>query len=172
MSRALRLKEGLSGEELSDFCKRFIPDEFVNVYSMDNIDYELIKQRLSQGKASCCIVNTSRASEKGEHWVGIHFSSQGDCEYFDSFGLPPIQRGVQRLCELSPSGYYDWNEAGPVQDALDNNGIACGYHVLFFLHVKHETGLSLHEIVHKYYTDSLSTNDLFAIVFIENKMME
>ena len=68
MSREMRLKQGLSGEEISDFCKRFIPD-FMNVYSMDNIDNEQVKQRLSQGKASSCVVNTSKSSEKGEHWV-------------------------------------------------------------------------------------------------------
>ena len=170
MAREIRMKEGLSGEELSDFCKRFIPN-FVNVYSMDNIDYELIKQRLLQGKGSSCIVNTSRANEKGEHWVAVHFSDrQGNCEYFDSFGLPPIQRGVQRLCELTPSGYY-WNEEGPVQNALDNNSIACGYHVLFYLYAKRRTNLPLHEIVQKYYTKSLANNDVFAVVFIENKMM-
>ena len=164
------MKKGLSGEELSDFCKHYIPN-FVNVYSMDNIDYELIKQRLLQGKGSSCIINTSKASEKGEHWVAVHFSDyQGNCEYFDSFGLPPIQLGVQRLCELSPSSSYSWNETGPLQDALDNKSIACGYHVLFYLYAKQKTNLSLHEIVQKYYTESLSNNDLFAVVFIENKM--
>ena len=58
-----------------------------------------------------------------------------------------------------------------MQDALDNKLFACGYHVLFYLYAKRRTNLPLHEIVQKDYTKSLANNDVFAVVFIENKMM-
>ena len=89
----------------------------------------------------------------------------------DSFGLPPIQPETQRLCEMAPSGCYNWNDE-PVQDILDDSLAACGYHVLFYLYAKHrDPDLTLHDVVKYYSPDSLRLNDVFAIVFIENKMV-
>ena len=100
-TRKERLREGLCCDDIKAFCKRFMPQNFAGeVYSMDNINYEMIKKRLKEGKASSCVVNTSNENEQGEHWVAVHISDQGHTEYFDSYGLPPIQRGVQQLCTL------------------------------------------------------------------------
>ena len=169
--QAKRLKEGLSGEELTRFCKRYLPESFLSVFSLDNIEYDRIQDRLTQGQATSCIVNTTKASEKGEHWIGVHFTAEGECEYFDSYGLPPIQAETQRLCEMAPSGCYNWNDE-PVQDILDDSSAACGFHVLFYLYAKHrDPNLTLHDVVKYYSPDSLRLNDVFAIVFIENKMV-
>ena len=171
--RQNRLKKGLSGEEFIKFCKRHIPDgSFLDVFSIDNINFELIQQRISQGKITSCIINTSRADEKGEHWVGVYFSKAGDCEYFDSFGLPPIQRATQKLCEMSATGEYSWNEEHPIQDVLDESSVSCGYHVLFYLYAKHDKPeMKLCDLVREYFSDrDFRRNDLFATCLIESKM--
>ena len=173
--RRVRLKKGLSGEELIRFCKRYITDgSFLDVFSIDIIDYKLIKQRIVQGKTTSCIINTSKADEKGEHWVGVYFPKDGggDCEYFDSFGFPPLQRATQRLCEMSVTGDYSWNEEYPIQDVLDESSVSCGWHVLFYLYAKHEKpGMKLGDLVREYYSDwDFRRNDLFSTVFIESKM--
>ena len=165
-----RLKEGLSGKEIQDFSKRFLAKDFAGVYSMDNIDLNKIKDKLAKTKhAASCIVNTSDANEKGEHWVAIHISSSGRAEYFDSYGLPPIQRQVQQLCYLLATE-YDWNDQ-PVQDIMDESSVACGYHALFYLYAKQcQPEMKLGDIISKYYSsNNARTNDLFAICFIENK---
>lgn len=173
-ARRVRLKKGLSGEELISFCKRYITDgSFLDVYSIDNIDFKLIKQRLAQGKTTSCVINTSKADDKGEHWVGVYFSKDGDCEYFDSFGFPPIQRATQKLCEMSTTGDYSWNEAHPIQDALDESSVSCGWHVLFYLYAKHEKKpeMKLGDLVREYFSDwDFRKNDLFVTCFIESKM--
>ena len=171
--RKIRLKKGLSGEELISFCKRYITDgSFLDVYSIDNIDYKLIQQRISQGKTTSCIINTSKADEKGEHWVAVYFPKDraGETEYFDSFGLPPIQRATQQLCEIT--GDYSWNEEHPIQDVLDQKSISCGHHVLFYLYAKHEKPeMKLGDLVREYFSDwDFRRNDLFATCFIESKM--
>lgn len=43
---------------------------------------------------SFIIINTDRSTEPGTHWVAIRFTATV-CEYFDSFGLPPM------YCEIS-----------------------------------------------------------------------
>ena len=173
-NRRARLKKGLSGEELIKFCKRHIPDgSFPDVFSIDNINFKIIEQRVSQGKITSCIINTSKADEKGEHWVGVYFPKDGNCEYFDSFGFPPIQKATQRLCEMSSTREYDWNEEFPIQDMLDESSVICGFHVLFFLYAKHEKPeMKLRDLVHRYYSDNdFKRNDLFSTVFIESKML-
>jgi hypothetical protein len=35
------------------------------------------------------IVNTDESGLPGQHWVSIHINRLGNCEYFDSFGMPP-----------------------------------------------------------------------------------
>lgn len=41
-------------------------------------------------KPAIFIVNTDTKDKPGEHWISIYFSNGGVCEYFDSFGMPPI----------------------------------------------------------------------------------
>ena len=54
-------------------------------------------------KKSVCIVNTDISSLPGQHWIAVYFSGKGQCEYFDSYGLPPIHtdiRNALRQCNL------------------------------------------------------------------------
>ena len=169
-----RLKEGLSGKEIENFSKRFLNRDFAGVYSMDNIDLQKIRDKLAAAKyfaAASCIVNTSEQNEKGEHWIAIHINNSGRAEYFDSYGLPPIQRGVKQLC-YSLATEYDWNDQ-PVQDIMDQSSVACGYHALFYLYVKQcEPKMKLGDIVNNFYSiNNLKLNDLFAVSFIENKLI-
>ena len=163
-----RLQEGLSGKEILAFSRRFIANDFVDVYSMDNIDMNKIKGKVANTNIASCIINTSDADEIGEHWVAIYINS-GKVEYFDSYGLPPIQSGVQNLCHTFATE-YEWNDQ-PVQDIMDQKSVACGYHALFYLYAKQcEPNMKLSDIINKYYdSENARHNDLFAICFIENK---
>ena len=57
---------------------------------MDDIDYKGISENLQKGLPTCCVINTSDVNEEGEHWVALHVTGKGHCEYFDSYGLPAI----------------------------------------------------------------------------------
>ena len=96
----------------------------------------------------------------------MNYRTKGACK-----GIADDESAV-RLCEMAPSGCYNWNDE-PVQDIVDDSLAACGYHVLFYLYAKHrDPDLTLHDVVKYYYSpDSLRLNDVFAIVFIEHKMV-
>lgn len=40
------------------------------------------------------IVNLSRKTEIGSHWIAVYMHSHLDCYYFDSFGLPPKNKFI------------------------------------------------------------------------------
>lgn len=51
------------------------------------------------------IVNTDKSSAPGTHWVAMRFTSK-ECEYFDSFGLPPLH---QEMINAIGSRKMLWN---------------------------------------------------------------
>ena len=42
------------------------------------------------------VVNTDPAELRGQHWVAIALLREGAGEYFDSFGLPPLQQEIAK----------------------------------------------------------------------------
>ena len=56
------------------------------------IDY--VKHKKTDNRPLGLVVNTDRSSCAGEHWVAIFLDGDGYGEYFDSFGLPPLRRGL------------------------------------------------------------------------------
>ena len=42
------------------------------------------------------IMNTDKASQPGKHWVAV-YCTEKTCEYFDSFGLPPLYHELSKL---------------------------------------------------------------------------
>ena len=59
-------------------------------------------RRLSSKKSEC-IINTDKAGLLGQHWIALHFSGRGRCDYFDSYGFPPLHEdiiNILRLCNV------------------------------------------------------------------------
>ena len=48
---------------------------------------------------SSYILNLDRDTEKGSHWVTIWIDSNGNGEYFDPIGLPPVFRNIEQFFE-------------------------------------------------------------------------
>lgn len=85
------------------------------------IDYEIKKALSSYNKFLGCfardkipsiveypsfiIVNTDKSSDRGTHWVAMRFTAR-ECEYFDSFGLPPLH---QEMINAVGSRKMLWN---------------------------------------------------------------
>lgn len=63
--------------------------EFIGVFPRDEIP--IIKKF-----PSSLIVNTDVSSQPGRHWVAIRCTEK-TCEYFDSFGLPPLYSEFSKL---------------------------------------------------------------------------
>jgi hypothetical protein len=52
------------------------------------------------------IVNTDPSIKEGEHWVAMMINEDGTGEYFDSYGLPPLQQDfITFMNKNSSSGW-------------------------------------------------------------------
>ena len=166
-SRAIRLKLGLSGQEIYDVLSKKL-QQFTDVYSVDKIDISTLQERVGRGEAVCCVVNTATSREpEGEHWVAIYMTKPL-CSYFDPLSFPPLQRPLLQICHLSDS--FEWNDI-LIQDIENPKSTACGYFCIFFLLMK-SNGLSMNNIVETYFTpENLSMNDSFVITLVEKECM-
>lgn len=177
----IRFKQGLSGREIMWLARHKMNIRgYLKNFSHDAIDMTWLKKVFSQGGSSVgLVINTGNRNEEGEHWQALWFGREGQAEFFDSYGLPPIQEGV--LQALGPEtgriggGYFDWNDE-PVQDVLDKDSVACGYHCLLYLKYKDlcsrnggHGGGTMDHFIHSFYKgpDQFKYNDAIAIGIIE-----
>ena len=77
------------------------------------------------------IINSGNEKSKGEHWEAIYISptdlkNKSRVEFFDSYGLPPIQDGTSKLLDLLSQKDWVCNHQ-PVQDIMDMTSRACGH---------------------------------------------
>lgn len=75
----------LSSNDISNKLKRNEKCKglFHGVYAADTLPKTF-------SKPAAFIVNTDKQNAPGQHWVAIYVDAKGNCEYFDSFGLPPF----------------------------------------------------------------------------------
>lgn len=66
--------------ELLDKLDEF--NEFAGVYARDELPSNI-------GWPMGLIVNTDLSSQPGTHWIAIYIDSEGNGEYFDSYGFQP-----------------------------------------------------------------------------------
>lgn len=71
-----------------DRCLKQVSD-FIGVFPRDKIP-DLKRSSF------CLVVNNDKASEPGSHWVAFKCNKKF-CEYFDSFGIPPLYKEFRPL---------------------------------------------------------------------------
>ena len=52
-------------------------------------------------KPALFIVNTDPSNKPGEHWIGLFIDRSGRGEYFDSFGLPPLNKYINNFLSIN-----------------------------------------------------------------------
>ena len=65
--------------------------------ALNSVD-EKIKPILSYPAAR--VINTDKAGNPGQHWVGAFITDSKTC-FFDSYGLPPLEKTYQELSKIS-----------------------------------------------------------------------
>jgi hypothetical protein len=65
---------------------KFTNDQYCGVLPIDKLPLRKVK------KPCCFIVNTDDSTLPGTHWFAIYIPKKGKIEYFDSFGLKPINQ--------------------------------------------------------------------------------
>lgn len=71
-----------TGEQLSRWCLNAKVEGFLGTFAANQLPQHI-------SPPACLIVNYSKLSTPGTHWVAMMFSKGGVGFYFDSMGLPP-----------------------------------------------------------------------------------
>jgi hypothetical protein len=100
---------------------------FVGVFAADTLPRRLHK------KPALLICNTDPISKPGSHWVAFFIGENGEGEFWDSYGMPPIikqhRQFMDRLCK-------QWTYNHTSLQAIDS--IVCGeYCILYLVHRAH-----------------------------------
>lgn len=99
------------------------------------------------------IINTDPSGQRGSHWVALHISEAG-CEYFDSFGFPPlapdIQDYIDRYC-----GAFVYNSATLQHPSSES----CGQYAIAFVRSK-ANGHSYGDFITKFSRNLINNENL------------
>jgi hypothetical protein len=105
--------------------------------------------RIDRTKRAAFIINLDLSTDKGSHWVGLFFNGLSQFTYFDSLGLPPLQRHILSFIKNNSDRRLIYNTRA-LQDILSNS---CGLYALYFVLLK-ARGASLNCILRPFSTSS------------------
>lgn len=109
-------------------------------------------------KNTAYVVNTDPISMSGSHWVAIYFDKEGNGEYFDSYGLPPIVYNHKKFI-LNNSHEYTYNKSC-LQSVTSS---VCGHYCILYIGAR-ARNLSMHEFISKFDGPDVYSNDAIAIL--------
>ena len=90
---------------------------------------------------SIYIINTDNSNQSGSQWTGVYFSIDHKCQYFDSYGIPPLFNDVvNKLRSIDSTFVYN----SYVLQSLNTN--VCGIYCIVFAIMKCK-GYSLKDII-------------------------
>lgn len=98
------------------------------------------------------IVNTQPIPEPGEHWFAIYISRSNRIEYFDPYGIKPINGKVYEFFKINGNKYII-NKKKIQHD----KSINCGKFCVFYLYFK-SRGYTMHKIL-RFFVNNSKYND-------------
>jgi len=104
---------------------KYAKNYFCGVIPIDKLPGKNIKKPCS------FIVNTDNSKRAGEHWFAIFIPKFGKIEYFDSYGLKPINSQVYDFIKANGNKYI-YNRR-IIQSVLSSN---CGKYCIFYIYMR------------------------------------
>lgn len=111
------------------------------------------------------IVNTQTSKEKGEHWVSIYINKNRVCEYFDSYGFPPLI-SQHKMFIQTHSKKMIFNK----QTLQSLYSSICGHYCCLFLGAKARE-ISLNSFVKSYFGNDCYSNDAHTILLFRRNFL-
>lgn len=118
---------------------------FVGVFPCDTIP--------EIGVENAVVVNTDPHNKPGEHWVALYMSKDGEMEYFDSFGLPPLSEHIQKYINSTPHISFSYSTI----QLQHEDSETCGNHCIAY--VKHRLSNQPLVCLIAHYTKNQKKND-------------
>lgn len=126
---------------------------FIGTFPLDQLPVHIPKN-------SGLIANTHTSDKPGEHWVAIFKDGLGCCEYFDSYGLPPLHLEFFDFIARNTSFNFNWNR----QLLQCIECVTCGYYCVEYIKLRCK-GLKLFDVL-SLFTKNPYIND----IIIRNKI--
>lgn len=106
------------------------------------------------------VANTDPHTRPGSHWVAFYFTPRGRCIYFDSYGMPPVNRQLLNFAKR-----HDQHWAYNSKKLQDTNSKVCGQYCLMFAYYM-TRGKSLQQFVDLFGANS-RINDCAVLNFVQ-----
>ncbi len=93
---------------------------FKGVYPADTIE-------VPQSYPASMVINLDEKDEPGSHWVAMFMRTSNTVRYFDSYGQPPPEGGIEEFLHgrvVEPNNF-------PLQSIISN---VCGHYCIYFIH--------------------------------------
>ena len=138
--------------------KKFLVDDtdFLGVFSLDTLP------RIIRKRPAAFIANTDPHDKPGTHWIAFYFPKKTDyfLEYFDSYGLPPIDELFREY--IGDSRRFLYNNV-MIQSPFSKT---CGQHSIFYIWCR-SGGLPPASIISElYHEDDTARNDQLVTEFL------
>jgi hypothetical protein len=78
------------------------------------------------------VINTDPSTKPGEHWVVIWLEADGTGQYFDSFGMPPLQLDILNYLNQTCVNGWLYNTT-MLQNVLS---VTCGNYCVLFVKMR------------------------------------
>src|SRR5882757_7533519 len=75
-------------------------------------------------------INTDSSNKPGEHWVAVFFTPMRKAEYFDSFGLPPLNSHILKFIQNNSLSFSYNNIMIQTPHPLS---AVCGFYAILFI---------------------------------------
>ena len=113
--------------EVENFLRndRFARKIFKGVYAIDQLNFNNIQ------KPAAYIINTDPSNKPGEHWFAMIFPKNGPIEYFDPYGLAPINGEIKQIW-LRNKNNFIFNRK-KIQSFDSTN---CGKYSIFYIYLR------------------------------------
>jgi hypothetical protein len=126
----------------------FTRNTFCGVYAIDELPQKRFHRPCS------FIVNTDDSSKPGQHWFGIFLPKFGSIEYFDSFGVKPINEEILNFFKMNGNKWI-YNNIHIQSDSSETCGKFC---VLFLCY--RSRGMSFKNFLNLF-SPELEYNEIF-----------
>lgn len=109
------------------------------------------------------ISNESNFGSRGTHWVCVYFNTSKDCDYFDSYGDPPITE-IDAFINKHIEGLKRYNR----KQLQQYNSDVCGQYCIYFI-AKRCQGYSMEKCLSVFNPIDKLRNDTFVLEYVHNK---
>lgn len=141
---------GLSTREINDYLNPRVK-EFVGTFPRDLLPD-------TRRRPTALIVNTDTSDGEGIHWNAIVLLKGGYGEYFNSLGLPPLQREIQEYMSFTCPNGYKYN----FQVLQHPYSPFCGVYCIDYIVSRFEKGESMREYL-RHFKQDLEANDKLVV---------